>query len=71
MGHLPFAFLKVAIFLPVPVSRKQQRQIEARRSRSRDDFEIAGCARVAARPNRDSARFCGGFTCHEAGISSY
>jgi hypothetical protein len=33
--------LKVAIFLPVPVSRKQQRQIEARRSRPRDDVEIA------------------------------
>jgi hypothetical protein len=41
MGHLPFNFLKSAIFLPVPVSCKLQRQIEARRSRSRDDFDIA------------------------------
>jgi hypothetical protein len=46
MGHLPFNFLKSAIFLPVPVSCKLQRQIEARRSRSRDDFDIASAASV-------------------------
>jgi hypothetical protein len=66
MGHLPFNFLKSAIFLPVPVSCKLQRQIEARRSRSRDDFDNRKRSQGA---NSGNAHLWAGSACRDAAAS--